>query len=203
MTERATQIQLRKVAEALQVDPVRIAYLEQAGAEELSALRDRLVAHLHDRYAVEYGRITRLGQLAPLRVAVPLATGILPPRLLGRSLSAALLDNRTERSMSMLSQLDPVLVADAAPYMNPRVMGEVAERADPSLLAAVLDELLARKDFATADLFADYATAMFMAPESAVALAVAPAPAPSRRYRIALSGTAFTLRIREFVRKRK
>ncbi|MFE6864589.1 hypothetical protein [Nocardia sp. NPDC057668] len=203
MSERATRIQLGKLADALHVDAARIDYLEALDAEDLSELRDRLVATLHERYAVEYARLTRIGRLAPLRVAVPLATGVLPPRLLGRSLSAALLDNRTDRSMSMLSKIDPVAVADAAPFMNPKVMGEVAERADPELLGAVMDELLARKDFATADLFADYAAAMFMAPDSGVDLAVAPAPPQPRVRRITVLGRAFARRVREFVRRRQ
>ncbi|MGX1805089.1 hypothetical protein ACWIGI_05190 [Nocardia sp. NPDC055321] len=201
MSDRANRIQVGKLAEALHVEPERLDYLEQLDAQDLSDLRDRVVAHLHDRYAVEYGRLTRIGRLAPLRVAVPLATGVLPPRLLGRSLSAQLLDNRTERSIALLAGIDAVAVADAAPFMNPKVMGEVAERADPELLGAVMDELMARKDFATADLFADYAAAMFMTPESSVDTAVVAPPRPRAR-RIATRGRALSLRVREFVRRR-
>lgn len=202
MSDRANRIQLGKLAEALHVETDRLDYLEQLDAQDLSDLRDLVVAYLHERYAVEYARLTRIGRLAPLRVAVPLATTVLPPRLLGRSLSAQLLDNRTERSMTLLSGIDAAAVADAAPFMNPKVMGEVAERADPELLGAVMDELLARKDFATADLFADYAAAMFMTPESAVDTAVATAPPRPRTRRIAARGRALTLRVREFVRRR-
>ncbi|WP_433193903.1 hypothetical protein ACQP1G_34670 [Nocardia sp. CA-107356] len=165
MTDRATSIQLTKLADALHVPIERIEYLGVIGGEHLAALHEQVVNNLRSRYPGEYQRYSALGRQVPMRLAVPFATRVLPPRLLGRSIGGELLDGRTDKSLAVLSNIDPVVVADAAPYMNPAVVGRLAEIAAPELISGVMGELLARKDFDTADLFVDYVTEFFMAAE--------------------------------------
>ncbi|MGV9614377.1 hypothetical protein [Nocardia xishanensis] len=169
MTDRATSIQLTKLAAALHVPIERIEYLGMLGGDHLAALQERVVSTLRSRYPGEYQRYSALGRRVPMRLAVPFATRVLPPRLLGRSIGGELLDRRTDKSLGVLSNIDPVVVADAAPYMNPAVVGRLAEIAAPELIRDVMEELLARKDFDTADLFVDFVTEFFMAAEQPAA----------------------------------
>ncbi|MET8876175.1 hypothetical protein [Nocardia sp. NPDC004604] len=168
MTDRVTSIHLTKLAHALHVPIERIEYLGVLGGEHLAALHEQVVSNLRSRYPTEYQRYSALGRRVPLRLAVPFATRVLPPRLLGRSIGSELLDGRTDKSLAILSNIDPVVVADAAPYMNPAVVGRLAEIAAPELISGVIAELMARKDFDTADLFVDYVTEFFMAAEEPV-----------------------------------
>lgn len=174
MTDRGTRIQLRKIADALHVPVESVEYLEPLGGEHLAVLRERIVNTLYERYPAEYQRYSRMGRRVPIRVAVPFAIRVLPPRLLGRSLGSELLEGRAEVAMAMLSSIDPEVFCDAAPYINPAAVGLLVDTAPPELMAGVMNELMERKDFGTADLFVDYVTGQLLDPVETTPGAVAP-----------------------------
>lgn len=189
MTEKMIRDQLEKLAAALHVPSSRIEYLSFLSGEQLAVLREEIVRVLHTRYPREYRRFSVLARRVPLRFALPLATRVLPPRILGRSLSAGLLDGRSAASLAMLSTIDPVVVADAAPFLNPAVVGRLAELASPELISGVMTELMARNDFDTADLFVDIFTSYVMTSGGQVrAPAAKPEMVPVRGFRSLLRG---------------
>ncbi|RMI32609.1 hypothetical protein [Nocardia stercoris] len=183
MSESTTRDQLAKLAAVLHVPTERIDYLSAVGGERLAVLREQIVAALHTRYPAEYRRYSALAGRVPLRYSLPLATRILPPRILGRSLSTVLLAGQSDASLALLAQIDPVIVADAAPFIDPAVVGELAQWASPELIHGVMEELMARNDFDTADLFVDSVIGQVMTGTPAPATA-RPAPARGLRARL-------------------
>ncbi|MCP2294155.1 hypothetical protein APR11_000559 [Nocardia amikacinitolerans] len=185
MSDRATATQLRKLAVLLHVPVERIDYLEPLGAREIAALREHIARYLHGRYPESYRRIIRLGRLAPPRMGVPFATRVLPPRMLGRALSGGVLAGRGAKSTAMLTGVRPEVLADAAPYLDPAVIATLLEITPPDVVGGVVNELMTREDFDTADLFADQLTGLLMSAQQSTA----PAPphdhaAPPGRWRI-------------------
>ncbi|MET7768408.1 SAM-dependent methyltransferase [Nocardia sp. NPDC005366] len=156
MTERVVREEIDKLAELLHVPAERVQHLAHLGYDNLLALRQRVTTSLADKYDEEHRRLRLYRRSVPLRVAVPLAAKILPPRLIGRAAASALDDSEMERALRVLSGMDPGLVADAAPYIDPRVIARFAHLAPPALVHGLMMELLRRNDFSTADLFADY-----------------------------------------------
>lgn len=177
MTDRATARQLARLSEALHVPVEQLDHLGALGAEDLAELTDRVLARLHVRYAERYRRLYRIGRRLPQRWAVPFAVRLLPPRMLGRVVTAALSDERgLETGARALNSIAPATIADAAPFIDPAAIGRAAHLSSGEMIAEVMAELLRRQDFATADLFVDYMTAQLAAP----APAEPPAPAPRR-----------------------
>lgn len=174
MSDRGTRIQLQKIADALHVPVEDVEYLSPLGGEHLAVLRERIVDTLYERYPVQYQRYSRMGRRVPIRIAVPFAIRVLPPRLLGRSLGSELLEGRAEVAMAMLSSIEAEVFCNAAPYINPAAVGLLVESAPPELMAGVMNELMERKDFDTADLFVDYVTGQLMNPAETTGDAIAP-----------------------------
>ncbi|HLS76838.1 MAG TPA: hypothetical protein VK083_08635 [Nocardia sp.] len=159
MTDPATERQLRRLAELLHVDVDRVEFLAPLGARELAVLREHTARDLHRRYPRAYRRIIRMGRLAPMRLAAPFATRVLPPRMLGRAISGGVLTGRTERAAALIGRLPPELLADLAPYLDPAIITTLLDITPPELLGGVVNELMAREDYDTADLFAAQFTA--------------------------------------------
>ncbi|WP_228000218.1 hypothetical protein [Nocardia australiensis] len=188
MSEKMTRDQLEKLAAALHVPSTRIEYLSSLGGERLAVLCEEILRVLHTRYPREYRRYSALAQRVPLRFGLPLAIRVLPPRILGRALSAGLLDGRSDASLAMLSAIDPAVVASTAPFLNPAVVGRLAEFASPELISGVMAELMARNDFDTADLFVDTFTSHIMTGGRPAAAAAKPEGVPARGVRGLLRG---------------
>ncbi|WP_280193461.1 hypothetical protein [Nocardia farcinica] len=177
MTDRAVARQLARLADALHVPVDRIDHLAPLGPEQLADLTDRVIAHLHARYARRYRRLYRIGRRLPPRRAVPFAVRLLPPRMLGRLITAALADERDLTAAAQaLTLIEPAAIADAAPFIDPRAISRAAHLASGDVVAEVMSELLRRKDFNTADLFVDYLTTAAAEPPAD------PPARPSRRW---------------------
>ncbi|MFB7716599.1 hypothetical protein [Nocardia sp. NPDC056100] len=155
MSDALTE-ELHRLAHILHVPPDRVEHLAQLGYEHVFALRQRVTITLADRYAHDYRRLRLYRRFIPLRLSLPLAAKILPPRLIGRAASSVVDARDMERALQVLARLDPAVVADAAPYMDPRTIARFAHLAPPALVNGLMLELLARKDFSTADLFVDF-----------------------------------------------
>ncbi|WP_157101409.1 hypothetical protein [Nocardia shimofusensis] len=177
MTDRATARQLARLSAALHVPVERLDHLAVLGAEDLAVLTDRVLARLHVRYAARYRRLYRLGRRFPQRRAVPFAVRLLPPRLLGRVITAALTDEHgLESAARSLNSIDPTVIADAAPFIDPAAIGRAAHLSSGEVVGEVMAELLRRQDFATADLFVDYMTAQLATPAPEPQVPAAPVP---------------------------
>jgi hypothetical protein len=63
-----------------------------------------------------------------------------------------------DRAIGVLSGLKPTYLADAAPYVDPRVIPYFAPRLPAKLLIPAAKELLRRRDYLTASRFVEFAT---------------------------------------------
>jgi hypothetical protein len=159
MSARAVRAQLRELAETLHVAPEELAELADLDVETLAVLHERIAARLHERYAADYARFDTFLRFVPLRWAIPLANKALPPRLLGRLASRAARTGALGTSLTVLTKVDPGVVADAARFLDPRTLAPLAELAPPEMMGAVFNELMRRNDFTVADRFLAYLSA--------------------------------------------
>ncbi|RDI42796.1 hypothetical protein [Nocardia mexicana] len=153
MTDALTRFELTELAATLQVPVERVEYLKVLQPQQLHALRTRITLRLFDDYAGLYRRPARFLRLAPKRVAAHYASVLLPPRILGRSV-VTVFDGRAGVPLEKLTGVPAAVVADAAPFMDPRTVGRVAGTVPPTLrkmLGEVVDELIRRRDFTTID----------------------------------------------------
>ncbi|HSV37588.1 MAG TPA: hypothetical protein VLI04_02410 [Nocardioidaceae bacterium] len=159
MSELGTRTQLELLAKLLEVEVEQVAHLERLETAGLKELRTAISARLFDGEAEMFGRVSKLAPLVPDVVVAKVAQAAVPPLVSGR-LAGALGLAHPERAVDLLKRLKPSYLADAAPYVDPRtvaVMAPMFESAPDALIPAA-KEMLARKDYATAASFLEFAT---------------------------------------------
>ncbi|BBZ56762.1 hypothetical protein [Mycolicibacterium phocaicum] len=157
MADILTRAQLSLLADLLQTDTARLSSLERLGADDLKALRGALSDALFDEQAEAFARVGRLAPLVPNALVVTVAQRAVPPEVAGRVGGAVGLAH-SDRAIGVLSGLKPTYLADAAPYVDPRVIPHFAPRLPAKLLIPAAKELLRRRDYLTASRFVEFAT---------------------------------------------
>lgn len=159
MTEAdlVTGTQLAVLARVLQVPPRHLAPLARLGAAGLHELQGRMVGALFDQHLATFRRTSALVPLVPLGIGIPVMQRRMPAMIAGR-LAGALGVDHPRKAAAALSLLDPVYAADCAPYLDPRVIGQLASEAPPEPLMPILNEILRRGDYVTAAGFMAAAT---------------------------------------------
>lgn len=157
MADILTRAQLSLLAALLQTDAANLASLERLGADDLKALRGALSDALFDEQAEAFARVGKLAPLVPNALVVTVAHRAVPPEVAGRVGGAVGLAHG-DRAIGVLSGLKPAYLADAAPYVDPRVIPHFAPRLPAKLLIPAARELLRRRDYLTASRFAEFAT---------------------------------------------
>ncbi|MGV9817805.1 hypothetical protein [Nocardia xishanensis] len=157
MTDLLTRGQLDMLAQTLDVDPARLAGLTRLGAQNLRELRERISDRLFDAHAATFARVSKLAPLVPNALAAKVALQAVPAEVGGRAGGALGLDH-PDRAAGMLRELTPEYLADAAPYLDPRVIPVLAPRVPAEVLVPTANELLRRRDYVTAARFLEHAT---------------------------------------------
>jgi len=157
MADILTRAQLSLLAALLQTDTANLASLERLGADDLKALRGALSDALFDEQAEAFARVGKLAPLVPNALVVTVAHRAVPPEVAGRVGGAVGLAHG-DRAIGVLSGLKPTYLADAAPYVDPRVIPHFAPRLPAKLLIPAAKELLRRRDYLTASRFVEFAT---------------------------------------------
>ena len=159
MSELGTRTQLELLAKLLEVDVEHVAHLERLDVAGLKQLRTAISARLFDGEAEMFARVSKLAPLVPDVVVAKVAQAAVPPLVSGR-LAGALGLAHPERAIGLLKRLKPGYLADAAPYVDPRAVAVMAPmfESDPDALIPAAKEMLARKDYATAAGFLEFAT---------------------------------------------
>ena len=157
MSDILTRAQLSLLADLLQTDTARLSSLAHLGADDLKALRGALSDALFDEQAEAFARVSRLAPLVPNALVVTVAQRAVPPEVAGRVGGAVGLAH-SDRAVGVLSGLKPAYLADAAPYVDPRVIPHFAPRLPAKLLIPAAKELLRRRDYLTASRFVEFAT---------------------------------------------
>jgi hypothetical protein len=157
MADILTRAQLSLLAALLQTDTASLASLERLGADDLKSLRGAMSDALFDEQAEAFARVGRLAPLVPNALVVTVAQRAVPPEVAGRVGGAVGLAHG-DRAIGVLSGLKPAYLADAAPYVDPRVIPHFAPRLPAKLLIPAAKELLRRRDYLTASRFVEFAT---------------------------------------------
>ncbi|MUL75181.1 hypothetical protein [Mycolicibacterium sp. CBMA 226] len=157
MADILTRAQLSLLAALLQTDAAGLASLERLGADDLKALRNAMSDALFDEQAEAFARVGKLAPLVPNALVVTVAQRAVPPEVAGRVGGAVGLAHG-DRAIGVLSGLKPAYLADAAPYVDPRVIPHFAPRLPAKLLIPAAKELLRRRDYLTASRFVEFAT---------------------------------------------
>ncbi|WP_067690618.1 hypothetical protein [Nocardia jejuensis] len=157
MADLVTRAQITMLAQLLDVEPGQLRDLERLGAPGLDELRTALSAALFDSMAPVFARVSKLAPLVPDALAATVAVKAVPPEVAGRAGGAIGMDHQ-HRAASLITRLTPAYLADAAPYVDPRVIPFFAPKLPFTLLVPAADELLRRRDYLTAARFVEYAT---------------------------------------------
>ncbi|MFJ9370460.1 hypothetical protein ACIRRA_39395 [Nocardia sp. NPDC101769] len=157
MTELVTRAQLVLLARTLHVPVERLAHLERLGPHRLHELQQRMAGNLFDQHAPVFERIAKLVPVIPLSISLPIVQRLVPPTMTGRA-AGAIGVKYPAKAIEALLRLDVGYAADCAPYLDPRTVGQLADDAPPAPVVAILNELLARRDYITAGPFLAYAT---------------------------------------------
>ncbi|MEV4125530.1 hypothetical protein [Nocardia sp. NPDC049707] len=154
MSDLVTGAQIVLLSRTLHAPVERLAHLERLGSENLHELQERLAGLIFDQHNETFERISKLVPIIPLRISMPLVQRIVPPMMTGRAAGAVGVDH-PKKAAETVAMLAPGYVADCAPYMDPRTVGQLAEVAPPEPIVRILNEMLARKDYITAGPFLD------------------------------------------------
>ncbi|MGW4356879.1 hypothetical protein ACWELJ_32830, partial [Nocardia sp. NPDC004582] len=157
MTELVTRAQLVLLARTLHVPVERLAHLEHLGPHRLHELQQRMAANLFDRHTPVFERMARLVPIIPLAISLPIVQRLVPPSMTGRA-AGAIGVKYPAKAVEALLRLDVGYAADCGPYLDPRTVGQLTDDAPPAPVVAILNELLARRDYITAGPFLAYAT---------------------------------------------
>ncbi|MEV6096863.1 hypothetical protein [Nocardia sp. NPDC051981] len=157
MTELVTRAQLVLLARTLHVPVERLAHLERLGPHRLHELQQRMAGNLFDQHAPVFERIAKLVPVIPLSISLPIVQRLVPPTMTGRA-AGAIGVKYPAKAIEALLRLDVGYAADCAPYLDPRTVGQLADDAPPAPVVAIVNELLARRDYITAGPFLAYAT---------------------------------------------
>ncbi|WP_433726734.1 hypothetical protein ACQP0C_34075 [Nocardia sp. CA-129566] len=165
MGDLVTGAQIVLLSRTLHAPVERLAHLERLGSENLHQLQERLAGLIFDQHNETFERISKLVPIIPLRISMPLVQRLVPPMMTGRAAGAVGVDH-PKKAAETVAMLAPAYVADCAPYMDPRTVGQLADVAPPEPIVRILNEMLARKDYITAGPFLD----AFATPELVLAI---------------------------------
>ncbi|MFD7843009.1 hypothetical protein ACFV4K_08750 [Nocardia sp. NPDC059764] len=157
MTDLVTRAQLVLLARTLHVPVERLAHLEHLGPHRLHELQQRMAANLFDRHTPVFERMAKLVPIIPLAISLPIVQRLVPPSMTGRA-AGAIGVKYPAKAVEALLRLDVGYAADCGPYLDPRTVGQLTDDAPPAPVVAILNELLARRDYITAGPFLAYAT---------------------------------------------
>ncbi|MEV6279693.1 hypothetical protein [Nocardia sp. NPDC051832] len=157
MTDLVTRAQIIMLAQLLDVEPAELSGLERLGAAPVEALRRAMSDALFDALATVFRRVSKLAPLIPDALAATVAVKAVPPEVAGRGGGAIGMDHQ-HRAASLISRMSPAYLADAAPYVDPRVIPFFAPKLPFALLVPAADELLRRRDYVTAARFVEHGT---------------------------------------------
>ncbi|MGC5568345.1 hypothetical protein ACPYPG_36645 [Streptomyces sp. FR-108] len=134
-----------KLARLLDVEPQRLAFLEELPADDVRVFRERAVAALFAEDAALLDRIAAMTRLLPASVAAGIAQNALGPRL------AAALAGRLEpaRAADIIDRLPVDFTARCCHHVDPRRIAGIMGRLDDDIVVRIALVLAERGDHLT------------------------------------------------------
>lgn len=146
--------QLVVLARLLHTSPDELDSLERLDATDLAVLRERISGFLSDDIACAYDKLRRLLSRVPGGLVAKAVVAVVPPDVTGRG-CGALRPAGVHRASAVIRALPPQYLADAAPFVDPRMIPVMSAGIDGSAFLPAVRELLRREDFVTAAMFVE------------------------------------------------
>lgn len=134
-----------KLARELGLEADELAFLAQAGRDDVHRLRVAVEDSLDERNGGIYRRIEASSRLLPPAVAVRIARGSFPPLITGRVSELIPAD----RSSKFLEHMPMSYMGELLLYMNPRRMVATVQSLPISQMAPMIRELERRDEYVT------------------------------------------------------
>jgi hypothetical protein len=144
-TSLEVRAEVLKLARLLGREPSSLAYLEQAEAAALAALREQVTEVLFASGDGVLRRLAQASRLLPVALVAQLAERSFGPVLSARV--AGLID--AQRAVEMAGRLPVPFLADIAVELDPRRAREVIAGIPPGQIAAITAELTRRREYVT------------------------------------------------------
>lgn len=138
-----TDLEVRRIARLVGVEPAELVGLEAAPLTDLRTLREQIASRLFDEGADSWERAAAVAGVVPSGLAAKLAQGALGPVLAARVTSAV----DVKRAVDISTRLPPSFMADTAVNIDPRQVTELVVHLPPRTIAEVGEELAARGEW--------------------------------------------------------
>lgn len=129
----ATRLEITKLAHELDLGTDELAFLADADADELKALRQDVANALYRRHEARFARVAALSSMVPTTVAARAAQVALGPVLSARI--AAALD--PDEAVKLASRVPTDFLADLALSLDPERSAAIVRRLDDELVVRV------------------------------------------------------------------
>jgi hypothetical protein len=136
-------LEVRRIARLVGVDPAELAGLEAVGAPDLRVLRDQIAATLFDAHTDSWERAVAVAGVVPTGLAAKLGEKALGPVLSARVTALT----PTDKAVDIAGRLDPSFMADVAVNVDPRTITDLVVAMPPKTIAAIGRELAARHEW--------------------------------------------------------
>ncbi|MFI6213398.1 hypothetical protein ACIBCD_15525 [Nocardia brasiliensis] len=156
MAESLTAARLTLLAQLLDLPAESLSGLGRLRPAEIAALTRRLSDELFDALAPTFAKVSKLAPLMPDQLVVSVAQKVVPAMVAGRAAGAIGMAH-PERAAGVLARCRPDYLADAAAYLDPRVIPVLAPRVTVDVLLPAAEELLRRGEYALAAQFLEHA----------------------------------------------
>lgn len=144
-----TTAALLKLARALDVEPAEVEFLRDLPVETLQSLKWRAIDIVTKRTRARLQRVATASKLTPIPVAASLGEKWFGP-VLGAQM-VGLVDPSMGVKFAKHMSMD--FVADVSARIDPRIMGELAERYPIDIMKEIARTLSLREDYLTLSLF--------------------------------------------------
>ncbi|MBJ8345219.1 hypothetical protein [Antrihabitans sp. YC2-6] len=155
MTQLVVRAQVAQLAKQLGVDASELESLERLGAPAIRGILERVSNLLFDEHVPTFARVSRLVPIMPTSLAAKIALKVMPAEVAGRAGGTVGLDH-PDKMAGLLSGLTTTYMADAAPFLDPRVIPVLVARLPIEFVVPVANEIMSRRDYATTALFIEH-----------------------------------------------
>ena len=149
--ELRTDLELRRLADALATSPARLDALAGQAADDLAALRHGLADGLTAHHAPVFDAFAQASGLVPAALAATITRRMIGPSLAGRIAGSMDVD----RAAALLGHLDVPFLTDCCRTLSPAAAERLVPTVDDDVLTATTVELADRGDHATLGRFVD------------------------------------------------
>jgi hypothetical protein len=151
MSRLATQAELIKLGRTLDVDPERLAFLQDIPAEQLRSMRAATYELMFSQDRELFARVAAFVQRLPARASVHLAERVGP--LLTARVAAEV---PSARAAAIVLNTSTTFTADVATFLDPRSTHDLIRQLPLERVVAVARELIDRGDYITISRFVEF-----------------------------------------------